>query len=111
MSPRAGVPAFRAARGRTNVGRPGESMDPFRTPARLLRAGAVVLAAAPLARCAPAAPVVLTSPAPSAASAPATLASADAAPRRGALTDHVVVISIDGLRPDAIGRFHARTLE
>jgi predicted AlkP superfamily pyrophosphatase or phosphodiesterase len=86
-------------------------MEPYRTPARLLRAGAVVLAAAPLAMCAPAAPVVLTSPAPSAPSAPVTLASADAAPRRGALTDHVVVISIDGLRPDAIGRFHARTLE
>ena len=28
----------------------------------------------------------------------------------GAVTDHVVVISVDGLRPDAIGRFGARTI-
>lgn len=34
------------------------------------------------------------------------------APRslRGRVTDHVVVISIDGLRPDAIARYDARTL-
>ena len=29
----------------------------------------------------------------------------------GAVTDHVVVISIDGLRPDAIDRFDAKTLQ
>ena len=31
--------------------------------------------------------------------------------KAGAVTDHVVVISIDGLRPDAIDRFGARTLQ
>ena len=30
--------------------------------------------------------------------------------RPGAVTDHVVVVSIDGLRPDAIGRYGLRTL-
>lgn len=30
---------------------------------------------------------------------------------RGAVTDHVIVISIDGLRPDAIGRYDARVLQ
>jgi predicted AlkP superfamily pyrophosphatase or phosphodiesterase len=32
-------------------------------------------------------------------------------PARGRVTDHVVVISIDGLRPDAIGKFNAPTLQ
>jgi predicted AlkP superfamily pyrophosphatase or phosphodiesterase len=32
------------------------------------------------------------------------------APEQGAVSSHVVVISIDGLRPDAIARFNARTL-
>jgi predicted AlkP superfamily pyrophosphatase or phosphodiesterase len=32
-------------------------------------------------------------------------------PSRGRITDHVVVISIDGLRPDAIAKFKATTLE
>jgi predicted AlkP superfamily pyrophosphatase or phosphodiesterase len=31
--------------------------------------------------------------------------------RTGAVTSHVVVISIDGLRPDAIARFEARTIQ
>jgi predicted AlkP superfamily pyrophosphatase or phosphodiesterase len=31
-------------------------------------------------------------------------------PKRGRVTDHVVVISIDGLRPDAIQQFGAKTL-
>jgi predicted AlkP superfamily pyrophosphatase or phosphodiesterase len=30
---------------------------------------------------------------------------------RGRVTDHVIVVSIDGLRPDAIAKFQARTLE
>ncbi len=32
-------------------------------------------------------------------------------PMRGRVTDHVLVISIDGLRPDAIAKYHAKTLE
>jgi arylsulfatase A-like enzyme len=32
-------------------------------------------------------------------------------PFRGGFTQHVVVISLDGLRPDAIGKFRARTLQ
>lgn len=33
------------------------------------------------------------------------------APRHGAVTDHVIVVSIDGLRPDAIGKYGAKTLQ
>ncbi len=45
------------------------------------------------------------------AAAPARPDTVEAAERvRGYLTDHVVVISIDGLRPDAIDRFGAGTL-
>lgn len=35
---------------------------------------------------------------------------AEPAPKAGAVTSHVVVISIDGLRPDAIARYNAKTL-
>ena len=54
--------------------------------------------------------------APRVPAAPAGVAGArgDVAPRgaaRGVVTDHVVVISIDGLRPDAIGEFGAGTLQ
>jgi predicted AlkP superfamily pyrophosphatase or phosphodiesterase len=38
-------------------------------------------------------------------------ATTEAPPQRGRVTDHVIVISLDGLRPDAIARFGARTLE
>ncbi|HYC49472.1 MAG TPA: alkaline phosphatase family protein [Gemmatimonadaceae bacterium] len=32
-------------------------------------------------------------------------------PSRGRVTDHVIVISVDGLRPDAIARFEAKTIQ
>ncbi|MGH7476275.1 MAG: alkaline phosphatase family protein [Longimicrobiales bacterium] len=37
-------------------------------------------------------------------------AAADPEPLRGAVSEHVIVVSIDGLRPDAIAAFGARTL-
>ncbi|HEX6134361.1 MAG TPA: ectonucleotide pyrophosphatase/phosphodiesterase [Longimicrobiales bacterium] len=37
--------------------------------------------------------------------------AAEVIPARGGVTDHVVVVSIDGLRPDAIQRYGARTLQ
>ena len=41
----------------------------------------------------------------------AIAAAADSAARpSGSATDHVVIVSVDGLRPDAIGRFGARTI-
>src|SRR5688572_28824942 len=43
--------------------------------------------------------------------APAPAAPVSAATPRGRLTDHVIVISIDGLRPDAIERYGAATLQ
>jgi predicted AlkP superfamily pyrophosphatase or phosphodiesterase len=38
-------------------------------------------------------------------------AAGPAAAQKGAVTDHVIVISIDGLRPDAIEQFEARTMQ
>ena len=46
---------------------------------------------------------------PAAAPTPAAAAAIDG--RRGAVSDHIIVISVDGLRPDAIERFDARTIE
>ncbi len=43
--------------------------------------------------------------------APSVVQQGAPRPLRGRVTDHVVVISIDGLRPDAIARFHASTLQ
>lgn len=43
--------------------------------------------------------------------APPAVAPVSAATPRGYVTDHVIVISIDGLRPDAIERFGAATLQ
>jgi arylsulfatase A-like enzyme len=42
--------------------------------------------------------------------APSVVAPVEA-PVRGLITDHVVVISIDGLRPDAIAKFRATTIQ
>jgi|SRR5688572_5219024 len=54
-----------------------------------------------------------TTAGPSVASAPvpAVLTPVDVVNPRGHVTDHVIVISIDGLRPDAIERFGAATLQ
>ena len=41
----------------------------------------------------------------------AAAAPAPAPVKRGAVTDHVLIISIDGLRPDAIDRFGAHTIQ
>ncbi|HEX6590130.1 MAG TPA: alkaline phosphatase family protein [Longimicrobiales bacterium] len=43
-------------------------------------------------------------------STPSALAPAESV-QAGAHTDHVIVVSIDGLRPDAIARYEARTLQ
>lgn len=53
-------------------------------------------------------------PVPIATTVPADVPPADTSmltPVRGVTTDHVVVISIDGLRPDAIEKFGAATLQ
>ena len=42
---------------------------------------------------------------------PSILQQGTPRPVKGRVTDHVVVISIDGLRPDAIARYEARTLQ
>ena len=42
---------------------------------------------------------------------PTILQQATARPAKGRVTDHVIVISVDGLRPDAIEKYHATTLQ
>ena len=66
---------------------------------RVASLGALVLAVLLGADCAP----------PSRAPAVATQESARPVPK-GRVTDHVLIVSIDGLRPDAIERFNAATL-
>jgi arylsulfatase A-like enzyme len=74
----------------------------------LLRAAAVIAAAVPLTVCAPA-PAHLM-PAGNGPAHVATAAPTPAAAAR-AVTEHVIVISIDGLRADAIERSGAKTLQ
>ncbi len=65
-----------------------------------------LIAAAALSGCIPAAAVTVGD------AAPTVYASSLRVPRpAGALSEHVIVISIDGLRPDAIERFGARALQ
>ena len=42
---------------------------------------------------------------------PAILQQGTARPTKGRVTDHVIVISVDGLRPDAITKYNATTLQ
>jgi hypothetical protein len=67
-----------------------------RAPLRVVRLAPILLAAA----CASAAYVP-----------PDDAAPTEVVTMQGEHSDHVVVISIDGLRPDAIAHFNARTLE
>ena len=71
-------------------------------PARLVAAGLFAVLGAQ---------TTLWVPAASAAVTEARVGTAPAVAARGRVTDHVVVISIDGLRPDAIERFGAATLQ
>lgn len=68
-----------------------------------MRRTVLLLSAVALNACATARPN--TEPAVMQQGAPAARAM------RGRVTDHVIVVSIDGLRPDAIAKFQARTLE
>lgn len=77
-------------------------MPPIHRLARLLSA---LVISAPLASCVPAALVTTGEP------EPAYVSRLVASPVERALSEHVVVISIDGLRPDAIERFGAQTLQ
>jgi predicted AlkP superfamily pyrophosphatase or phosphodiesterase len=69
-----------------------------------MRRSILVLSALALAACA--------RPATRHAAEPAIMQQGSAARvLRGRVTDHVIVISIDGLRPDAIAKYDAKTLE
>ncbi len=75
-------------------------IDRARLSSWVLVPGAAMLLGAPVTPPAPAVPT------------PAAAEHAPAVPAaRGVYTDHVVVISIDGLRPDAIEKFGATTLQ
>jgi arylsulfatase A-like enzyme len=84
-------------------------MTPAPNLKRALRGLAVLTAAVPLAMCAPA-PAYLM---PSSSGGPSyvSLASPAAPVADRAVTEHVIVISIDGLRADAIERAGAGTLQ
>jgi arylsulfatase A-like enzyme len=84
-------------------------MSPSRKLPRAARSAAVVAALSSLAVCAPA-PAYLM---PTVGSGPSYLTVASPAPAVAsrAVSDHVIVISIDGLRADAIERSGAATLQ
>jgi arylsulfatase A-like enzyme len=79
--------------------RPSLTRRTFASAIQLIGTLAVALGAA----CAYSAPSVTTGP----GTDPVPLAPAV---RTGAVTDHVVIVSVDGLRPDAIARFNAATI-
>src|SRR5688572_21567886 len=83
-------------------------MTPPRNLARTLRSFAVLTAAVPLAMCVPATAYQLSAP----SGAPAYIAATSPVPEASsrAVTEHVIVISIDGLRADAIQTSGAETL-
>ena len=84
-------------------------MTSSRKLSRAARSAAIVAALAPLAVCAPA-PAYLM---PNVGGGPSYLSVASPAPAVAsqAVSDHVIVISIDGLRADAIERAGAKTLQ
>lgn len=84
-------------------------MQPNSFLRRFMRGAAVLAAAAPLAMCAPAPAYLLPGATGAPTVAPSPAPTAPAAER--AVTDHVIVISIDGLRADAIDRAGATTLQ
>lgn len=76
---------------------------------RTLRGFAVLVAAVPLAMCAPAPAYLMPAAGGGPSHVPVATTAATIADR--AVTDHVIVISIDGLRADAIERSGAETLQ
>lgn len=84
-------------------------MHPIPGMRRFMRGTAVLAVAAPLAMCAPAPAYLL--PGATGSPTPAPVSSLGAAVPDGAVTDHVIVISIDGLRADAIEKAGATTLQ
>lgn len=81
-------------------------MQPMRRLPRSARSLTALIASVPLAMCVPATPVTVSGPEPT------SQVSSDASPRADAgISEHVIVISIDGLRPDAIDKFGASTLQ
>ncbi|HEX6927220.1 MAG TPA: ectonucleotide pyrophosphatase/phosphodiesterase [Longimicrobiaceae bacterium] len=84
-------------------------MTPPRSFGRLARGAAVFAAAVPFAMCAPAPAYLMQAP----ASGPSYVSLTSTAPevQNRAVSEHVIVISIDGLRADAIERADAETLQ
>ena len=82
-------------------------------PSASLKLGALLALSTVLPSCAPIPAAIHSSPTPALSARPVEsgprLVSSRTAPTRRA--EHVIVISIDGLRPDAIGKFNAETLQ